>query len=140
MLIKLLQTEWFKLRKTNIIVIILSAPLLVFLMGLTMDTFDRFGDMEVNKWIITVLMINLPYALLLLPLISGVVASLVCRYEHQADGWKQLLTLPVSRGNVFFTKYVVVIMIVLVIQMFYLVAIFRSEERRVGTECRCWWL
>src|SRR5690625_1173650 len=124
MLIKLLQTEWFKLRKTNIIVIILSAPLLGFLMGLTMDTFDRFGDMEVNKWIITVLMINLPYALLLLPLISGVVASLVCRYEHQADGWKQLLTLPVSRGNVFFTKYVVVIMIVLVIQMFYLVAIF----------------
>lgn len=40
---------------------------------------------------------NLTYALLFLPLITGVLASAICRYEHQAGGWKQLVSLPVTR-------------------------------------------
>lgn len=67
---------------------------------------------------------RLTYALLFLPLITGVLASVICRYEHQAGGWKQLLALPVTRGKVLLAKYVLLMLLVLVIQLLYLVSIY----------------
>lgn len=124
MFLSILQSEWFKLRKSKISAIILAAPILTFLMGLTMDGVEFIGDDEVNDWLLFFLFSNLTYSLLLLPLISGVFASLVCRYEHQAGGWKQLLTLPVTRGKVFMAKYTLLLLLVFVIQMLYVIVIF----------------
>ena len=67
---------------------------------------------------------NLTYALLFLPLITGVLASAICRYEHQAGGWKQLLALPVTRGKVFIAKYVLIMLLVLVMQLLYFGAVY----------------
>ena len=79
---------------------------------------------EINEWYLSLLSMNLTYALLFLPLITGVFASLICRYEHQAGGWKQLLALPVTRGKVFVAKYVLLMLLVLVMQLLYLGAIY----------------
>lgn len=117
----LLQSEWFKFRKSPILSIILVGPLLGLLIGLTVNDYEQF---EMNQWYPTLLMMNLTYALLLLPLVTGVLASFICRYEHQAGGWKQLLTLPVSRGKVFIAKYVLLVCTVLCIQLLYLVAVY----------------
>ncbi len=116
------QSEWFKFRKSKIISIIFVGPLVGFLTGYTADSLNH--DMELNKWYIVLIYMNLVYALLFLPLITGVLASVVCRYEHQAGGWKQLLVLPVSRGSVFFAKFILLIILVLVIQLLYLGAIY----------------
>ena len=59
-----------------------------------------------------------------LPLITGVLSSAICRYEHQAGGWKQLLALPVTRGRVFIGKYVLLIVLVLVMQVLFFVAVY----------------
>ncbi|MEN2767434.1 ABC transporter permease [Ornithinibacillus xuwenensis] len=117
-MLALLQSEWFKLRKSKVVFIVLVGPLVGFLIGLTSDI-DMFPK-EANQWTSTLMVMNLTYALLFLPLITGVLASVICWYEHQAGGWKQLLGLPVTRGRVFVSKYVLLILLIVVIQFLYL--------------------
>ena len=120
-MLSILQSEWYKLRKSRIISIIFVGPLVALMIGLS---FNLDIKVEVNEWYLSLLSINLTYALLFLPLITGVLASVICRYEHQAGGWKQLLALPVTRGKVFMAKYVLLMLLVLVIQLLYLAAVY----------------
>lgn len=123
MLWPILQSEWFKLRKSKIGSIVLAGPIVGLFTGIATD-FSNGMDVGVNEWYVSLLAMNLTYALLFLPLITGVLAGLVCRYEHQAGGWKQLLALPVTRGRVFVAKYILIMLIVFVIQVLYLAAVF----------------
>ncbi len=81
-------------------------------------------EIDINEWYLPLLAMNMTYALLFLPLVTGILAGLICRYEHQAGGWKQLLALPVTRGRVFMAKYIILMAMVLLIQLIYLVAVF----------------
>ena len=103
-MITLLQAEWFKLRKSKMVPIILAGPMIGLFIGLSANLEDNMQGIEINEWYISLFSMNLTYALLFLPLISGVFTSLICRYEHQFGGWKQLLALPVTRGKVFVAK------------------------------------
>lgn len=117
----LLQSEWYKLRKSKILSLVFVGPFIGLFLGLNVN----FGsDPEVNEWYVSLLYMNVTYALLFLPLITGVFASTICRYEHQAGGWKQLLSLPVSRVNVFVVKFILLMLIVFMIQLLYLGAIY----------------
>lgn len=121
-MLSIMQSEWYKLRKSKILPIILAGPLIGIFIGLTSGSSHVEG--EFNEWYLPVLSMNLTYALLFLPLITGVLASTICRYEHQAGGWKQLLALPVTRGNVFIAKYIILLLLVFLIQLLYLGAIY----------------
>lgn len=80
-MLSVLQSEWYKLRKSKITFILFVGPFVGLLIGLLINlTFEG----EINQWYILVLSMNLTYALLFLPLITGVLASTICRYEHQA--------------------------------------------------------
>lgn len=117
----ILRSEWYKLSKSKIISILFVGPLVVMFVGFS----DNFAfDTEVNEWYLSLFSINFTYGLLFLPLITGILASAICRYEHQAGGWKQLLTLPVTRGNVFIAKYLLLLLLVFLIQLLYLGAVF----------------
>jgi hypothetical protein len=120
-MLSVLQSEWYKLRKSKITFILFVGPFVGLLIGML---FNLTFEGEVNQWYILVLSMNLTYALLFLPLITGVLASTICRYEHQAGGWKQLLAMPVARGKIFFAKYVLLMLLVFVIQLLYLVSIY----------------
>ncbi|MDA3129503.1 ABC transporter permease [Aliibacillus thermotolerans] len=117
----ILQSEWYKLRKSKIIFIIFTSPLVGLFLGLTTQLVN---EMEGNEWYLSLFTMNVTYALLFLPLITGVLASIICRYEHQEGGWKQLLALPVTRGKVFVAKYVLLMFLVLFMQLLYFVAIY----------------
>ena len=121
-MLSILKSEWFKLRKSKIFGILLVGPLIGLGAGIGANTAETAGVM--NEWYMLLIYMNLPYSILFLPLVTGVLASLVCRYEHQAGGWKQLLALPVTRGKVFAAKYALILLLVLLIQLFYLAAIF----------------
>lgn len=118
----ILQAEWFKLRKSKIASIMFVGPLVGLFIGLTANT--THIEVDSNEWYLSLLFMNLTYALLFLPLITGVLAGLICRYEHQAGGWKQLLALPVTRKSIFTSKYILLILLVLCIQLFYLMSIY----------------
>ena len=118
MFLKLLQTEWFKLRKSKFSFILFIGPLIAFFAGFT----ENVGSE--HQWEVTLLLMSLTYSLLFLPLVTGVLAGLICRYEHQEGGWKQLLALPVSRGQVFVAKYTLLLILVFVIQLLFLLALY----------------
>jgi len=113
----LLQAEWYKLRKTNIVPFLLIGPLLVLAIawsaGLDME------GMEGSQYIYTSMVVNLVYAIMFLPLMTGVLTAIICRYEHQAGGWKQLFALPTSRGKVYVSKFIIIIGLTLIIQLLY---------------------
>lgn len=130
---QLMRAEWYKLRKTNIVWTLLTGPIVGLAAGVLVDLRVP-DDIPVNEWYMPLLVMNMVYALLFLPLITGVIASLICRYEHQAGGWKQLLSLPVTRGSVFVAKYLVVLALVLVMQLMYLAAIFTAGKAQGFTD------
>ncbi|MER2261588.1 MAG: ABC transporter permease [Psychrobacillus sp.] len=119
-MLSILQSEWFKFRHSKILFIILTVPLI----GIFLELTSGLSDVRVNEWYLSLLTMNFTYGLLFLPLLTGVLASVICRYEHQAGGWKQLLALPVTRGKVFVAKYVLLILLVLVIQLLFFASLY----------------
>ncbi|MFD1064846.1 ABC transporter permease [Oceanobacillus locisalsi] len=120
-MISVINSEWYKLRKSKVLFLLLAAPLVGIFIGLA-NSFIAIEGM--NAWYEKLVTMNFTYAILFLPLISGVLAGVICRYEHQEGGWKQLLALPVTRGKVFLSKYLVLIFLVLAMQLMYLVSIY----------------
>lgn len=121
---KLLRTEWFKLRKTNILPFILLGPIIVFLISFAISVNEP--ELQGYKYIYAFLNANLAYAVMFLPLITGVLATLICRYEHQAGGWKQLFSLPTTRGAIYMAKFLVVALLLFVMQLLVLVALLAA--------------
>ncbi|WP_342560316.1 ABC transporter permease [Psychrobacillus sp. FSL W7-1457] len=129
-MLSILQSEWFKFRHSKILFIILTVPLVGIFLGLT----NGFSDERVNEWYLSLLTMNFTYGLLFLPLLTGVLASVICRYEHQAGGWKQLLALPVTRGKVFAAKYILLLLLVLVIQLLFFASLYVVGIRQGFTD------
>jgi lantibiotic transport system permease protein len=125
-MISLLQSEWFKLRKSKFVfTAILLGPFITFFYALTLQP-DKFGFEKTFLWEFLIMFTTLLYALYFLPLATGILAGLICRYEHQSGGWKQLLAMPVTRNRVFLAKYTILVLIVFAIQLLYLLAIWTS--------------
>lgn len=118
----MLLTEWFKLRKTKIIPFILLGPALFFLIALMVDV-NELGQKNF-KYIYASMNASLGYAAMFLPLMIGLLTTLICRYEHQAGGWKQLFALPTTRGRVYVAKFAIVSLIILLMQVLVLAALF----------------
>lgn len=118
-MIHLFQAEWFKLRKSNILIILLVSPLLATMAGLGSSTFS--GE---NQWLFPLMNMILIHGTLFLPLLTGVLAAFICRYEHQNGGWKQLFALPVTRGQVFVVKYSLIAMLMGVVQILLLCGLY----------------
>ncbi|WP_040979559.1 ABC transporter permease [Oceanobacillus jeddahense] len=119
-MISVISSEWYKLRKSKVLLLLLVAPLIGLLIGLS----SSFTIEGMNEWYEKLIGMNPTYAILFLPLISGVLASVICRYEHQEGGWKQLLALPVTRGKVFLSKYLLLLFLMFGMQLLYLFSIY----------------
>jgi lantibiotic transport system permease protein len=104
MLWSLIQTEFYKLRKTKILSLIFMSPIIAAFTGFSASPMEGVP----NEWLTPLLFMTPVHAVLLLPLITGVFSSFICRYEHLNGGWKQLLSMPVRREQVYLSKFVIV--------------------------------
>ena len=84
---KVLRFELLKLKKSPIWLLVFVSPALSFLVGLV--------ESEINNWLAALGTMALLHAMLFLPLLTGVFAAFVCRYEHIGGGWKMMLAMPV---------------------------------------------
>lgn len=109
---KLFRSELLKLRKSVIWLLVFVSPLLSLLVGLLESSADTL-----NPWAGTFLTMAMMHALLFLPLLTGVFAAFVCRYEHVGGGWKQLLAMPVTRSKVYLVKLSLVMLLLIVTQL-----------------------
>nr|WP_275580408.1 ABC transporter permease [Metabacillus iocasae] len=114
---RLLQVEWFKMKRSKLWPLILLSPLTASIVGY--GAVSRVDFELLNDWYEPLVFMVSIHAILFLPLISGVLVSLICRHEHQAGGWKQLLSLPVKRSTVYLAKGVLTFFLIGLIQLLF---------------------
>jgi len=107
----MLANEWMKVsRRSPVLWVVAFGPLLMVLLGAA--NFWRYEELFLqdgaNPWSKMMLQITLFYAVFFYPVLPGLLASYVCRYEHLGGGWKQQLALPVRRRHVYGAKLIVV--------------------------------
>ncbi|MGZ9587306.1 ABC transporter permease [Paenibacillus marinisediminis] len=118
-LIRVMRSELIKLKRNRLMSLLLVSPLLALVIG-------YMFPVETNNphaWGMMLSMMAAAHSILFLPLLSGIIASSLCRYEHANGGWKQTLALPVSRTHVYVVKLLLVAGLLLVIQLLFLAAV-----------------
>ncbi|PMC35912.1 hypothetical protein CJ195_16770 [Bacillus sp. UMB0899] len=118
MLSKLMYTEWLKLKKSKVLQILFISPILSMIAA-----YFPFFDDPGNEWMNSFLSMIMVQAILFLPLLAGIFAAAVCRYEHEEGGWKQLLALPVNRLQVYSAKLIMICTFVALTQILLLIGL-----------------
>ena len=119
---RLFQSEFLKLRKSSIWLLIFVSPILSLLIGL--GELTEMPNVGQQQWVSTLGLMTVSHAILFLPLLTGIFSSFICRYEHVGGGWKQLLSLPVSRKNVYFVKFFIVSFMIAATQILFVLGLF----------------
>lgn len=130
---KVLRSEFLKLRKSAIWLLIFVSPVLSFLVGIGESVEDT-----PHKWELAITYMAFIHALLFLPLLTGVFSAFVCRYEHIGGGWKQLLAMPVSRGNVYIAKFLLVLGLIAITQMLFASGLILAGQLKGFEEAIPW--
>lgn len=113
-----LRSERIKLGRSQILLLALIDPLLCAGIGLLANV-----NMGADAWMALMMAMMILHAMFFLPMMAGIFSAFVCRYEHTGGGWKQILSLPVSRNALYLSKLFVVMAILAVNQLLFLVAV-----------------
>lgn len=132
---RVLSAERLKMSKSYVWLLVIGSPILALLPGALAD-----NQGEKMSWELLLNVMSMMHALLFLPVLSGIFAALICRYEHHDGGWKMLLSLPVTRLSVYLSKYVMIIGLLAAVQLTFLVMVLGmgfSEIFRIRSLGRC---
>lgn len=113
-----ISAEWLKLRHSRIILILAVLPIISTLIGCANFYFNQ-GALQ-NGWYSLWTQVGLFYGEFFLPILIAICCSYICRLEHLNRNWNMILSSPVSVANVFFSKLIVVSMLILFAQMLFI--------------------
>lgn len=113
-----LRSERIKLGRSQIMLLAVIDPVLCAVIGLLANVGNGEG-----AWAGLMLAMMVLHAMLFLPIMTGIFSAYVCRYEHAGGGWKQILSLPVSRSALYFSKLLVVMGTLALNQLLFLIAV-----------------
>ncbi|WP_079528413.1 ABC transporter permease [Halobacillus hunanensis] len=100
----LVASEFLKIRKTKVWLLLFISPILAGIVGLTASLPPEIS----NEWKHFFIVMSPAHSLLLLPLMISVFSGFICRYEHQHGGWRRLFSMPVGRQQVYLAKFLIV--------------------------------
>ncbi|TKH44920.1 ABC transporter permease [Paenibacillus sp. FSL R10-2782] len=109
--VRLLSVERLKIAKSPVWLLALVSPGIAVLIGLL--------STPGGNWLALLSTMLTLHALLFLPMLTAVFASLVCRFEHGGGGWKQLLSLPLSRTSLYAAKLTMIMALVGLTQLLF---------------------
>lgn len=104
-----------KFHRTPIWLLVVLGPILVIILQTAnyLLRYDYLTSTAKDVW--TKLTVDVHFlAMLLLPMGTAVLASLMAGMEHQANAWKQLFALPRSRASIYLSKHVWLLLMLLV--------------------------
>lgn len=110
--------ELLKLRHSRIGLVLIVLPSISLLIGCA-NFYLNQGILE-NGWYSLWNQICIFYGEFFLPILIAICCSFVCRMEHLNRNWNMILTSPVSIASVFFAKLLVVSILILFTQAFFL--------------------
>ncbi|MFF2092880.1 ABC transporter permease [Paenibacillus sp. NPDC058174] len=113
---QMLASERLKLSKSPIWLLVLVSPLISLAIGM-LDSLNNVAEEDVGKALLSSM--SMLHGMLLMPIMTGILSAFVCRYEHGGGGWKQLLSLPVSRTSVYTAKLSAVALLLLAGQLLF---------------------
>lgn len=115
---RVLSSERLKMSKSYVWLLVIGSPIIALAPGLLAD-----NEGKKMTWELLLNVMSMMHALLFLPVLSGIFAALICRYEHHDGGWKLLLSLPVTRLSVYLSKYVMIIGLLALVQLTFLMMV-----------------
>jgi hypothetical protein len=120
-----LKAEIQKLQSTPLLWVTLGGGLFIplFLTTIYLIKWERIIEPGTDPWP-QFLMIGFDMVSMLLGPFLILTAAAICHPEHQGNTWKQLYTYPLHRANLFFSKLLTAIGLVLVAYLLYAVSIF----------------
>ncbi|NEU27814.1 ABC transporter permease subunit [Paenibacillus polymyxa] len=113
--VRLLSVERMKMAKSPVWLLALVSPAIAVLIGLLAN--------PGGNWLLLLAAMLTIHAMLFLPMLTAVYGSLVCRFEHGGGGWKQLLSLPLSRTGLYAAKLTIIMAMVGLTQLLFGVAL-----------------
>ncbi len=117
--LRLLSAERVKIANIQIWLLVLLSPILAVLIGFDVDLSGNIG-----LWERLQLEMGMTHGVFFLPILSGLFAAFICRYEHSGGGWKQLLVMPVTRSSVYVAKFTVIAVLLAMTQLLFLIGVF----------------
>lgn len=110
-----LRAEVAKLKRGRVLFPVLLAPVLILVLQylnflVRYDQVVRPGD---RPWTIFVAQHMTMWAVLMLPVLAAVLASMVSGVEHSNNHWKHVLALPVRREHLYLAKLLLVYLLLI---------------------------
>jgi hypothetical protein len=115
--LRLLSAERLKLAKSRFRWLLPASPLLAAVVGLLSN--PPAGAPLRVAFAVVLSGMSFLHAMLLLPILTGILASVVCRYEHAGGGWKLLLSMPVTRPQLYAAKYALIALHLAAVQVLF---------------------
>jgi len=122
--INLVYEEWFKMKRSKLWLLVGLGPIIGILFALFnfQANYHVFmNDKGDNEWLEAWTQVQLFYSPLILPVMTGIYASMLCRMEHVGGGWKQLMALPIKKSNFFISKLITVFILLALTQCLLLI-------------------
>ncbi|WP_019636605.1 ABC transporter permease [Paenibacillus fonticola] len=114
----LLRTEAMKVQWSIVILLIFLDTTVNAAMGIMQ--LDSLKEFFMPNWS-TLYMYSVNFhAMFFYPLYCGILASLLCLYEHRDGGWRTVLSSPVPRYKFYYAKYLLLILILALVQIIFL--------------------
>ncbi|MGA3600579.1 ABC transporter permease [Lysinibacillus agricola] len=108
----ILWADKIKLKRSSILIIVSLVPLLIFAYELVNLTYRaEFAEKQAEMFGAGSMWMYLMYDNSLLfglgfPLAVTLAASVIANIEHQANGWKQTLSMPIAKGKIYLSKFI----------------------------------
>jgi hypothetical protein len=116
MLSRVLKAEQMKLHNSPIWMAFILIPFISAIMG----TSNYLGNKEIltKEWYSLWTQHTLFYCYFFFPVLIGVYCSYICRLEHMNNNWNSVLATPVKISSIYFSKFVTVIKMIFLTQVF----------------------
>lgn len=124
----ILRAELYKLKRTNIWIAFLVNPILTGLFAISMNPSESpypWAELYHRQFLL--------HGQLFLPLMACLITAYLCKFEHDQNNWKQYLTKPIQRWQVYAGKFTLSVLFVGIMQLLML-AVYLSIGWMLGID------
>ncbi|MBU5483425.1 ABC transporter permease [Clostridium sp. MSJ-11] len=141
MLSNIFSSEILKIRRLRVWIVIILGSIIAVVLALTnfFNNYDIFMQPGDNPWLEAWTQVDIFMGSFILPILSGIYTALVCRTEHIGGGWKQILSLPISRSKTYICKFLLSASLMAITQ-FILLTLFLILGHLTGIKSDIPWL